>query len=135
MLDFIQDAAQKLGIGEDTAKSATGGILGMVKEHASAADFSELTSKLPDVGKLVGAAPAADSGGGIGDMLGGLSSALGGGGGGALGALGGLAKTGLPLDKVGDFAGMFTGYLKNKVGGDLIKRLLSKVPGLSNLIG
>lgn len=135
MMDFIQSASQKLGIGEDTAKSATGGILGMVKEHASAADFSELAAKIPGVSGLVGAAPAADTGGGgIGGMLGGIGGALGGSGG-AIGALGGLAKAGIPLDKIGDFAGMFTGYLKGKLSGDLVKRLLSKVPGLSNLVG
>ena len=67
-------------------------------------------------------------------MLGGLGDALGGGGG-ALGALGALTKTGLSVDQIGSLASLFSGFLKDKIGGDLLKRLLGNVPGLSSLIG
>ncbi len=136
MQEFFQQAASKLGIGEDTAKSATGGLLGLIKEHADGADFAELASKVPGVSQLADAAPSGGGGGGgLGGMLGGITDAIGGGDGGALGALGALTKSGLSMDKIGSFAGLFSGFLKNKIGGDLIKRLLGSVPGLSSLLG
>lgn len=137
MLDFIQDAASKLGIGEDTAKSATGGLLGLIKEHADPDDASEMLSKLPGAGDLIqSAAGDSDGGGGLlgglGDALGG---ALGGAGGGALGAVEALTKTGLSPDKLGGFLELFKEFAVPKLGQALLKRLLSKVPGLGSLLG
>lgn len=134
MLDFIQDAASKLGIGEDTAKSATGGLLGLIKDNADPADASDMLSKLPGAADLI---PSGDSGGG-GGMLGGLGDALGGalgGAGGALGAVQALSKTGLSADKLGGFLELFKNFALPKLGPDLLKRLLGKVPGLGDLLG
>ena len=68
MQDFIQMAAQQLNIGEDSATSATAGVLGLLKEHGSAEDFSGLLSKVPGAESLL-----SDGGGGGmgGGMLGG----------------------------------------------------------------
>lgn len=134
MQEFLQQAQSALGIGEDTARSATGGLLGLIQEHADGADFARLAEAVPGARALAEAPPAASGGGGLGGMLGGLGDALGGGGG-ALGALGALSKTGLDTDKIGGFVQLFAGFLKNKIGGDLLKRLLGSVPGLSNLVG
>ncbi|MDJ0521299.1 MAG: hypothetical protein QNJ90_04420 [Planctomycetota bacterium] len=135
MLDFIQDAAGKLGIGEDTAKSATGGLLGLIQEHADPADASEMLSKLPGAAELIPS--GGDSGGGgllggLGDALGG---ALGGGAGGALGAVEALSKTGLSADKLGSFLELFKNFALPKLGPDLLQRLLGKIPGLGSLLG
>ena len=116
MQDFIDLASSKLGIGADTAKSATGGLLGLIKDNADAADFSALTDKLP------GAADIAETPAPAGD-------------GGALGALSALSGTGLSLDKIGDFAKLFMDFVKPKLGADLLGRIASKVPGLGSLLG
>ena len=139
MQDFIQDAVSKLGIGKDTAESATGGLLGLIKDHADPSDASDMLSKLPGAGDLIkSAAGGGDEGGGGGGLLGGLGGAIGGalgGGGGALGAVSALTKTGLSADKLGGFVELFKNFALPKLGPDLLKRLLSKVPGLGSLLG
>jgi hypothetical protein len=131
--DFLEEAAGKLGVGVDQAKSAAGGLLGLAKEHAESADFSELASKVPGVEALASAAPKAA--GGLGDMLGGLSDALGGAGESLTGALGALSASGLSLDKLKALLPMIVSFLKEKAGGDLVKRILEKIPGLGDLLG
>ena len=59
MDDFFGQAASQLGIGEDTARSATGSLLGLIKDNADGGDFAELASKVPGVSALADAAPAA----------------------------------------------------------------------------
>lgn len=138
MQDFIQDAVGKLGIGKDTAEAATGGLLGLIKEHADPGDAVDMLSKLPGAEALIkSAAGGGDSGGGgllggIGDALGG---ALGGGASSALGAVQALTKTGLSADKLGGFVELFKNFALPKLGPDLLKRLLGKVPGLGSLLG
>jgi len=138
MQEFFDLAASKLGIGGDVAKSATGGLLGLIKDNADGADFSALADKLPGAAALA-STPAPAGGGGLGGMLGSVTSALGGsgalGGGGALGALSALAGSGLSLDKIGDFAKLFMNFAKPKLGADLLGRIAAKVPGLGSLLG
>ena len=134
MQEFIDLASSKLGIGGDVAKSATGGLLGLIKDNADGADFSALTAKLPGAADLASTPAPASGGGGLGGMLGSVTGALGGGGG-ALGALSSLAGSGLSLDKIGDFAKLFMNFAKPKLGADLLGRIASKVPGLGSLLG
>ncbi|MDF1700054.1 MAG: DUF2780 domain-containing protein [Planctomycetota bacterium] len=130
MQDFIRDAAAKLGIGEDQAAGATGGLLDLVKQYADPGDMSEMLQKVPGAADLMG---KGDSGGG-GGLLGALGSALGGDTGKALGAVDMLQKTGLDLDKLGGLADMFKQYIEPLLGSDLLKSLLAKVPALTDLL-
>ena len=136
MQDFIKDAAAQLGISTGEAESATGGILGFIKENADGADVSEMLGKLPGAGDLIAKATGGDSGGGmlggLGDALGGM---LGGGAGQALGAAEMLSKSGLDASKIGGFLEMLMKYAQPLLGSDLLKRLAAKVPGLSELQG
>jgi len=142
MQEFIESVAGNLGVGEDTAKAATGGLLGLLKENADADTFGEVLGKLPGAEETMQAAAATDSGGGgIGGMLGGgggigdaLGGMLGGGGGQALGALGALSKSGLDMDKIGSFIEMFKEYVLPKLGPDLLKKLAGNIPGLGDLL-
>lgn len=138
MQDFIKDAAAQLGISTGEAESATGGILGFIKEKADGADVSEMLGKLPGAGDLIAKATGGDSGGG-GGMLGGLGDSLGGmlGGGAqqALGAAEMLSKSGLDPSKIGGFLELLMKYAQPLLGGDLLKRLAAKVPGLSEVLG
>jgi Protein of unknown function VcgC/VcgE (DUF2780) len=100
MQEFIQMAAQQLGISQQQSTAATGGMLGLIQKSMGGSDFNGLLGQLPGASNLLGqvmgggSAPAPSapaSGVGLGGMLGGL---LGGGGGssagGIAGAVGGL---------------------------------------------
>ena len=130
MQDFIRDAAAKLGIGEDQAAGATGGMLDMIKEHADGADVSTMLDKIPGAADLMGKG----GGGGGGGLLGAIGDAIGGGAGEALGFADILSKTGLDLDKLGGLLGMLKEYAEPLLGSDLVKRLLEKVPGIGDLL-
>lgn len=133
MIDqFLGLAKDKLGIGGDEAKQATGGLLGLVKEHAPEADFAALTDKVPGVGDLVGNALGGGGGGGLGGMLGKVTGALGGGGGGAVAA---LLGSGLGLDKIKGLFDLLKNWLMEKVGKGLVGNLTSKLPDLGSLLG
>lgn len=133
MEDFIKNAASKLGIGESESRSATGGILNLIKGQLGDTDFSAMLGKLPGADALVseaGDAAAEDAGSGLGGMLGKATSMLGGGGG-AADIMGLLGKSGLSLDNAGSFVTMFMDYLKDKVGGDLFDKIKGVLPDLT----
>ena len=130
MQDFIRDAASKLGIGEDQAASATGGLLDIVKQYADPGDMSAMLDKVPGASDLLEKA----AGGGGGGLLGALGDALGGDAGKALGAVDILQKTGLDADKLGSLADLFKQYVEPLLGSDLLKSILAKVPALSDLL-
>jgi hypothetical protein len=46
-----------------------------------------------------------------------------------------LGQTGLDSSKVGSFISLFTNFLKNQAGADLLNRILGKVPELQSLVG
>ena len=133
--DFIATASQQLGADQSQVKSATGGLLKMLKDQGDGADVSSLFSKIPGAEALMGSAPKEEAAGG--GMLGGLAgmatSALGGSGGSA-GLLGKLLGSGLDMGKLTSFVPMFFNFAKEKAGGDLVGRLLSKVPDLKSLV-
>ncbi len=133
MQDFLRSAAAKLGIGEDQAASATGGILDLIKDNADGGDVSEMLSKVPGASDLMGKASGGASGmlGALGGMLGGdTGKSLGG----ALGLADVLSKSGLDASKLGGLLEMFQEYVKPLLGNDLVKRLLAKVPGIGDLL-
>ena len=133
MDEFLQMATSKLGMSTDGAKSATGGLLGLIKDNGDSSDVSELFSKLPGAESLLGEAPKSDGGGG--GLLGSIASAVGGKAGGALGAMEMFSKSGLSADKAGSFVDMFKDFAMKQAGEALVKKLLGKIPGLSSLLG
>ncbi len=132
MMDFIQKATTEFGIDAGAAKSAAGGILNMVKDNADKADFGSLMDKMPDLKSVM--TGGAGAGGGVGGLLGKVGGMLGGGAGSALSVAGVFEKSGLSMDKAGGFVSMPFGWIKGKVGGDLVGRLLGSVPQLKSLI-
>ena len=134
MEEFIQLACRQIGIGEGTARSATGGLLKFIKDQGGAADSESLLSSLPGSDALVTDAQASTSGGAAG-MLGGLGSMLGGNFATAAGAIGLVQQLGLDADKLGPFVGMFVAFVKEKAGADVIERVLANIPELKKLSG
>ena len=132
---FIQTAAGSLGVSEDTAKSATGGLFGFLGDKLPSGDLQSLLGELP------GAADLMPSGGGDqvgGGLLGGVAKLAGDVVGGKLGAaagiVGSLTQGGLDVGQVGGFVTQFLGFAKENVSGDLLERILSQVPDLKNVI-
>lgn len=132
MQDFIKIVVDNLGTDEKTAKSATGGLLGLIQQHADKADADELMGKLPGAADLL-----TQTSGGGGGLLGGitsqLGSALGGGAGTALSVAGVLGGSGLDSGIFGKFVSLFLTFAKQKAGQELIGRLLGKIPELAKL--
>ncbi len=158
MNDFIQMAVKQLGINQQSAQSATGGMLGFVQKAMGAGDFQKTLGGVPGlmdlVGKFGGGAAAPAQGGGGGGLGGALGGILGGGGSGGIGGMvsklasnlpGGLGQvaglvsllsnSGISTDKAGGFAGMLMNYLKGHVGQGGIDQVLGKLPDLKKLIG
>lgn len=133
--EFIQQASSSIGVSGDATKSATGGLLNLIKDQAGDGDFQKLLGSLPGADAI---ASSASSGGG-GGLLGGagkmLSGALGGKLGGAAGVLGMFEKSGLDLGQAGQLATMFFSFAKGKAGNELISQILSKMPEIKKLMG
>lgn len=130
MQEFIEQVTSQLGVGESEARSATGGILGMLKEKLGAGDFSEVLSKLPGADALVAESEQGgeeEAGGGLGGLLGKASSMLGGGGG-AANLAGILGKSGLSLAKVGPFVSKLMGFLGDKLPSGLLAKVQGAMP-------
>lgn len=133
-MEFVQSAAKQIGISDEAAKSATGGLLGLVKDQAGQGDFDQLREKLPGADSIT-----SDESSGAGSMLGGagkmLSGALGGKLGGAAGALGMFSKSGLDAGQAGQFVSMFFNFAKGKAGSGLVEQILGKMPEIKKLLG
>jgi hypothetical protein len=102
-------------------------IFNLAKEKLGSGDFSQIANAVPGMDSLLGAAPKAGGGGGIGGMLGGVASSLGLGKlGGLAGLVGGFDKLGLDADMVQKFLPVVLDFVGDK-GGDTVKDLLGKV--------
>jgi hypothetical protein len=134
--DFIQLAAGKLDLGEDVARSATGGLLDFAQKKVPASEFQNLMKELPGAEGLLGGSAGSAGGGGL---LGGVAKLAGGALGGKLGTTAGLvaALTGSGLDasKVAGFASEFVSFAKANVSPDLLRRILDAVPDLKRAAG
>ncbi len=134
MQEFIHSVVSQLGISEDTAKSATGGLLSLLKEKTGGDAMNSLLAKLPGAEGLMSSV-GSGSKGGLGAALGGLGSTFGGQGGGAAGVLAALQGSGLNASQVGPFVKMLVDFAKQKAGPDLVNQALEKAPDLKNLLG
>lgn len=137
MDEFISMVTGKLGIGETESRSATGGILKMLKDQLDDSTFGSLLEKIPGADTLVSESEAAadepQSGGG-GGLMGSLTSMagslLGGGDSGMAGVAKIVGDSGIGLDKAGGFLAALISFLKEKLGDDMFATLASKLPDL-----
>lgn len=132
-MELIQQLVSSLGVNEGQAKGGAGLLFKMAKEKLGDGDFEQISSRLPGVSDLMGAAPDPSSGGGgVMGAIGGIASSLGGSAGslGSLGSLaslaGGFSQLGLDSSMVGKFVPEVLSFAQNQ-GGDVIKGLLEKV--------
>jgi hypothetical protein len=151
----------RLGLPEDQARKATGGILDVLRNHLQPEDFDELRQKLPGSDEMLQLAtgetgqPHAIAGTApvlfteqkspnvqgpqkmsTGGLVQAASHAIGGVkglGGGLSGILALLSDYGISADKASGFVSMFLEYVRNKAGGGMMDSVLQQVPGLSAL--
>ena len=89
-----------------------------MKDQLSSGEFARVADAVPGVEGLIDAAP--DTGGGLGGLLGGVASALGGSELGNLASLAsGFSKLGLDAGMIGKFVPVLLSYLQSQGGGDL----------------
>lgn len=134
--DFIGQSAQSLGLSEGTARSATGGILQMVRKQAGEGDFSQLQEKIPGADRVMQEAPAGggeeSKGGMLGGVMGAASSAFGGKGGSAMGLAAIASQAGLGGDKLAPFVSQFLNFIRSNAGEGMVSKLTEKIPDLKH---
>lgn len=135
MDEFIAMVTRQLGIGETESRSATGGILKMVKDQLGESAFGGLLEQLPGADALVSESEAKaaepESGGGLMGSLTSLAgSLLGGGDNGLAGVAKVVGDSGIGLDKAGGFLAALVAFLKEKLGDDMFATLASQLPDL-----
>ena len=141
MQEFIEQAAAKFGISTEQAESATGGLLGLIKSQASDEDANELLDGLPGARELNDRTENFELGGEeeseglLGKAMDAVGGLMGGKAEGAMGALSGLQKSGLKLGDTDDFLGMLGGFIKDKMGGGILQKIIGQVPALKGLVG
>jgi predicted lipid-binding transport protein (Tim44 family) len=126
MNELVKALVSQLGVTDEQASKGAGLLFKAAKERLGE-DFPKIEKALPDVARLVQGAPSASStaGGGLGGMLGGLASALGGGS--KIGTLASLAgafsSLKLAPDMIGRFIPVILETVKSKAGPDIFKLL------------
>jgi hypothetical protein len=124
--DLIGLLTSQLGVTEQQATGGVGSLLGFAKEQMGIADFDVVSSALPGVDSLIGAAPEAGSGalGSASSMLGGTSL---GGASGGLGDIAGVASSfselGMSPDMVNQFVPVILEYAQS-AGSEQAMQLL-----------
>jgi hypothetical protein len=118
MKELIDQLTQGLGISGSQAEGGAAVLLKAAKDKLGAAEFDHQLGSLSGLNDLLKKAPAA--GGGLGGMLGGLM-----GGNAALIAsvVGGFGKLGLKPDDAKKFVPIILGFLRTKVGPDVVSKL------------
>ncbi len=133
MDEFISMVTKQLGIDESQSKSATGGILNVIKGQLDESTFGSLLGQLPGAESLLKEAGSAQPAGG-GGLMGSLTSMAGGLLGGKAGGIADITKaigsSGISLDKASGFLTMLVSFLKDKLGDEVFSKLAASLPGL-----
>ena len=165
MTDLISSLASTLGVDAAKATALAGGVLGPIVSSVSDDDASAgaaVKSAIPELGGWERAANAALGGGGSesgGGLLGAASGLLGGGAGGMLGgsaggmlgalagAVGGdearstvqvgalLSDLGIDASKAALVAPLLLNFLKDRLSGDVLDKVLAAAPMLASVAG
>lgn len=123
MMELIQQLVAGAGVSEQQAEGGAGLLLGLLKDKLASDDFSQVAQATPGLEGLIDSAPS----GGLGGMLGGVVSSLGGSELGNLAALaGGFSKLDLDAGMIGKFVPILLSFLQSK-GGDGLASMVGKV--------
>lgn len=126
MMELVQQLVSGAGVSQEQAEGGAGLLFGLVKDQLSSGDFSQVSSAIPGIESLIDAAPAEDSGG-LGGLLGGVASAIGGDQLGNMASLAsGFSKLDLDAGMIGKFVPIVLSFLQSQ-GGDALSDLVAKV--------
>ncbi|RLW62993.1 MAG: hypothetical protein B6D73_17350 [gamma proteobacterium symbiont of Stewartia floridana] len=125
-MELVQQLVSGAGVSQEQAEGGAGLLFGLVKDQLSSGDFSQVSSAIPGIESLIDAAPAEDSGG-LGGLLGGVASAIGGDQLGNMASLAsGFSKLDLDAGMIGKFVPIVLSFLQSQ-GGDALSDLVAKV--------
>ena len=122
MKELIDQLTKSLGISGAQAEGGAAVLFKAAKEKLGGEEFNQLLGGVPGLGDLLKKAPA--SGGvGLGGMLGGLASAMGGNAGLIATIVSGFGKLGLKAEDAKKFVPVMLEFLRTKVGPDVVSKL------------
>ena len=126
MIELIQQLVAGTGVNDQQAEGGAGLLLGLLKDQLASDDFAQVAQAVPGVEGLIDAAPSSESGG-LGGLLGGVVSSLGGSELGNLAALaGGFSKLDLDAGMITKFVPILISFLESK-GGEGLASMVGKV--------
>lgn len=123
MNELVGMLTKSLGVDTAQAEGGAGVLFKAAKEKLGAGEFGKLLGDVPGLSDLMHKAPATGGGGGLGGMLGGLASAVGGNAALITTILQGFGKLGLTADHAKRFVPVILDYLRTKVSPDVITKL------------
>jgi len=121
MKELIDSLTQTLGISAAQAEGGAAVLLKAAKDKLGAAEFDSQLGSVPGLHDLLKKAPA--SSGGLGGLLGGLAGAIGGNAALISSIVGGFGKLGLKPEDAKRFVPVILGFLRTKVGPDVVSSL------------
>ena len=122
MKELIDSLTKNLGVSGAQAEGGAAVLLKAAKDKLGAATFESQLGGVPGLNDLLKKAPA--SGGGVfGGLLGGLAGAIGGNAALISTVVSGFGKLGLKAEDAKKFAPIIMGFLRTKVGPDVVSNL------------
>ena len=122
MKELVDMLTGTLGIDGKQAEGGAAVLFNAAKEKLGAGEFGKLLGGVPGLADLMHKAPPA-GGGGLGGMLGGLASAMGGNAALIANIVGGFSKLGLKADDARKFVPVILDFLRTKVSPDVVTKL------------
>jgi hypothetical protein len=122
MKELIDSLTKTLGISGSQAEGGAAVLLKAAKDKLGAAEFESQLGGVPGLHDLLKKAPAS-GGGALGGLLGGLAGAMGGNAALISSIVGGFGKLGLKPDDARKFVPVIVGFLRSKVGPDVVANL------------
>jgi hypothetical protein len=119
--ELVDLLTKNLGINGAQAEGGAAVLFKAAKDKLGDGEFSKLLGGVPGLSDLMKKAPA--GGGGLGGLLGGLAGSMGGNAGAIATILSGFGKLGLTADHAKKFVPVILGFLRTKVGPDVVTKL------------
>ncbi|WP_430910464.1 DUF2780 domain-containing protein [Methylobacterium sp. sgz302541] len=128
MEELIARVTNRTGLDAATAQTAVGHILAFLQKEGPATEVSQLLAALPGADTLVAESNAAEGGGGLMGMLGGMM-------GGGVMALGQkLMSAGVPMGQMQALGQELFAVGREKAGEDVMGPIIGAIPGLNQFV-
>ena len=143
MQEFIAMATAVLGITEDAARKAAGGILDLFSRVAPASEFQQLLTLLPGAADLLRAVqpppppappPASPLAESLGSLVSNATMAVQGTVGVGMAFLNLASQVGFDPEKGRQFVVLFVDFARATAGAELVDRIVDAVPGFRTFV-